>query len=464
MKVKLPEFVQKILIKFQKAGFEIYVVGGPVRDILLKRKVSDWDFTTNATPNQILKLFPKGFYDNKFGTVGISHPSSEFPYEITTFRKEIGYSDRRHPDKVIWGESVEEDLARRDFTFNAMALALVSAEQSAKNKVQRQKDTMRLVDPLNGEKDLKKKLVKAVGNPQKRFQEDALRLMRAIRIATQLGFTIEEKTFQAIKDNTKLINEIAAERVRDELMKILSTDHPADGLMLLKNSGLLEEILPDLEKAFAVPQKSPGRHHVHDVGTHSILSLKHCPSDDPIVRLAVLIHDLGKVATFKKLENGTITFYNHEVVSTSIARNFARKFRFSKKEAEKLITLVRWHQFTVDERQTDWAIRRFIRNVGKENLKHILDLRVGDRLGGGARETSWRLERFKKRLIEVQKQPFSVNDLKVSGHEVMKTLGLQSGPQVGRILNKIFKEVVKEGTPNDKKIFLRRIKEIGKTL
>jgi tRNA nucleotidyltransferase/poly(A) polymerase len=235
-------------------------------------------------------------------------------------------------------------------------------------------------------------------------------------------------------------------------------------MMLLKNSGLLEEILPELEKAFAVPQKSPGRHHLYDVGTHSLMSLKHCPSEDPIVRLAVLIHDLGKVATFKKLENGTITFYNHEVVSTSIARNFAQKYRFSKKDREKLVTLVRWHQFTVDERQTDSAIRRFIRHVGKENLKHILDLRVGDRLGGGARETSWRLEKFKQRLIEVQKQPFSVTDLKVSGHEVMKTLNLQSGPQVGRILNKIFKEVVEEGLTNEKKSLLKRVKEVGENL
>lgn len=462
MRAKLPEFVQEIFDKFQKAGFEIYVVGGSVRDILLKREVSDWDFTTNAAPEQILKLFPKGFYDNKFGTVGISHPSSKFPYEITTFRKEIGYSDRRHPDRVVWGQKIEEDLARRDFTINA--IALLPPARRDQGKPSKDKPPCELIDPFKGQKDLRAKLVRAVGDPHQRFAEDALRLMRAIRIATQLGFEIEEKTFQAIKDNASLINKIAAERVRDELIKILSTNHPADGFMLLKNSALLHEILPELEKAFDIPQKSPGRHHIYDVGTHSIMSLKHCPSDDPIVRLAALIHDLGKVATFKKQANGTITFYNHEVVSTSIARNFAQRFRFSKKDRQKLVTLVRWHQFTVDERQTDSAIRRFIRNVGKDNLKHILDLRVGDRLGGGARETSWRLEKFKKRLIEVQKQPFSVTDLKVSGHDVMKILGLNSGPMVGRVLNQIFKEVVEEGVPNERKILLKRIKEIGKTL
>jgi tRNA nucleotidyltransferase/poly(A) polymerase len=227
---------------------------------------------------------------------------------------------------------------------------------------------------------------------------------------------------------------------------------------------LLTEILPELEKAFSIPQKSPGRHHLYDVGTHSLMSLKNCPADDPLVRLATLIHDLGKVATFRKLTNGTITFYNHEVVSTSIARNFASKFRFSNKETERLVTLVRWHQFTVDERQTDSAVRRFIRHVGQENLKDILDVRVGDRLGGGARETSWRLEEFKRRLIEVQKQPFSVNDLKVDGNDVMKTLNIQPGPMVGRLLEKIFNEVVKEGTPNERNILLKRIKEIEKKL
>ncbi len=448
---KIPSQIIKVFEKFQKTGYEIYMIGAGSRNLLTNREIINPDFTTNATPTEIQKLYSKSFYDNKFGTVGMK--IDEQVYEITAYRQEWGYSDRRHPDKVLFGKKLEEDLSRRDFTISAIAIG-----------PRKGKKGLSVIDLFKGQEDLKKKIIRAIGDPNKRFAEDALRMMRALRFATQLGFTIEEKTFQAIKDNTKLINEIAAERIQDELIKILKTDHPADGMMLLKNSGLLKEILPELEKAFDVPQKSPGRHHIYDVGTHSIMSLKHCPSDDPVVRLAALIHDLGKVATFKKLETGTITFYNHEVVSTSIARNFAQKFRFSKKEAEKLVTLVRWHQFTVDERQTDSAIRRFIRNVGKDNLKHILDLRVGDRLGGGARETSWRLEKFKERLIEVQKQPFSVSDLKVSGHDVIKTLNLQSGPQVGRILNKIFKEVVKEGLPNEKEILLKRIKEIGKTL
>jgi len=455
MKIKLPEFVSQILTKFQKAGFEIYLVGGAVRDILMKRKVNDWDFTTNAQPQQILEIFPDGFCDNKFGTVGIADENKKI-YEITTFRKEIGYSDRRHPDKIIWGETLEEDLARRDFTINALALKIPLPTSHP--------SPITIIDHFNGQTDLKAKLIRAVGDPNKRFSEDALRLIRAIRIGTELGFSIEEKTFQAIKNNAGLINQIAKERIKDELFKILASDFPADGFIILRNSGLLKEILPELERAFEIPQQSPGRHHLWDVGTHSIRSLQFCPSTDPLVRLAVLIHDLGKVATFKKHPDGTITFYNHELVSTSIARNLSDKLRLTKKEKMRLVILVRWHQFTVDERQTDTAIRRFIRHVGKENLKDMLDLRVGDRLGGGAKETSWRLEKFKKRLIEVQKQPFSVTDLKITGNDVMKTLGIKPGPLVGKILNQLFKEVVEDKKRNDKKYLLGRIKEIFKTL
>ncbi|MBI4153483.1 CCA tRNA nucleotidyltransferase, partial [Candidatus Woesebacteria bacterium] len=387
MKVHSNEFVAEILDKFEKAGFEIYIVGGAVRDVLMGKPIYDWDFTTNATPEEILRILPEGFYDNIFGTVGVSHPSSQSPYEITTFRREFGYSDRRRPDRVEWGKNLKEDLSRRDFTINAMALKRTGGE-------------FELIDPYGGQKDLEVKLIRAVGDPDERFSEDALRMIRAIRIAAELGFFIEEKTAYAVKKNASLINKIAKERVKEELFKILSSPHPDGGMTILRNAGLMGEILPELEKTFGVEQKSPARHHIYDVGTHSLMALKNCKSQDPVVRFATLIHDIGKPQTYKKLESGVITFYNHEVVSTKIAKNIADRLRFSKKEKDKLITLVRWHQFTVDERQTDSAIRRFIRNVGKENIADMLDLRIADRLGGGARETSWRLEEFKKRLIE----------------------------------------------------------------
>jgi tRNA nucleotidyltransferase/poly(A) polymerase len=442
MKVELPKSVQDILDRFNKAEYEIYIVGGAVRDVLMGRLVNDWDFTTNAKPEDILKIIPDGYYDNQFGTVGIPNEvEGKKPFEITTYRTEQGYSDARHPDKITWGENLEEDISRRDFTINALALD--------KN--------LKVVDYFKGQADIKNKLIRAVRDPNERFSEDALRMMRAVRIAGELGFTIEDKTFEAIKKNAALINKIAKERVRDELFKLLSSPNPFDGVVLLKDSGLLSEILPEMEKCFGVEQKSPGRHHIYDVGTHLLMSLKNCKSEDTITRFATLIHDIGKPQTYKKLGTGVITFYNHEMVSTRIAENIADRLRFSKKEKDKFVTLVRWHQFTVDEHQTDAAIRRVLKNVGLENMEDMLALRVGDRLGGGARETSWRLEEFKKRLVEVQKEPFSVRDLKIDGNDVMRELKLKPGPEVGKILEKLFEEVVEKKVENNKEELLKRL-------
>jgi len=449
IKAQLPKFVKKILEKFETNKFEIYIVGGAVRDIILGKIIDDWDFTTNATPEQILKIFPEGFYDNKFGTVGIKDQSSKRPYQITTYRKEYGYSDSRRPDKIKWGKTLKEDLSRRDFTINAMAL----------KQIKEKDNEYQLIDEFKGQKDLKAKKIRAVGNPDKRFSEDALRMMRAIRIASELNFSIEDKTLKAIKKNANLIKKIAKERVKEEFFKLLSSSHPYEGIVIFKNSGLMSEIIPELEETFGVEQKSPGRHHIYDVGTHLFMSLKSCRSKNPIVRFATLIHDIGKPQTCKVLESGVITFYNHEVVSTRIAENIADRLRFSNKEKDKFIKLVKFHQFTLDEKQTDSAIRRFIKNVGKENIKDMLDLRVADRLGGGARETSWRLEEFKKRLIEVQKQPFTIKDLKINGNDVMKILNIKPSPKVGEILEKIFKKVEEKEIPNNKKQLLEEIKK-----
>ncbi len=447
MQFNIPDEVCEILKKVEDAGYEVYIVGGAVRDILLGINVDDWDYTTNATPEELLKIFKDGYYNNKFGTVGIPSKISLDPHEITTFRTESGYSDKRRPDKVAWGKTLEEDLQRRDFTINAMAL-----KPEGKN--------FKVIDLYGGEKDLKNKTIRAVGDPRDRFSEDALRLMRAIRIASQLGFKIEDKTFEGIMTNTALIGRIAKERVKDELLKILASPHPDKGMEMLKDSGLMEQILPEASKMFGVEQKSPGRHHIYDVGTHAMMSLKFCKSTDPITRFATFIHDIGKPQTFKKNEEGLITFYNHEVVGEAIAKRIAERLRFSKKETDKLLTLVRWHQFTVDEHQTDSAVRRFITHVGSQNLDDMLALRVADRLGGGAKETSWRLEEFKKRLNEVQKQPFSIKDLKINGNDVMKTLNLKPGPKVGQILEKLFKEVEEKIIENVKDVLLKRTKEL----
>lgn len=442
MKLTVPKEAKKIFQKFQERNWEIYLVGGAVRDLLLERPVDDLDFTTNATPEQILQIFPQGFYNNIFGTVGVPLAKDKV-CEITTFRREKCYSDRRHPEKVVWGKRLEEDLRRRDFTINAMALGPKG----------------NLIDLFGGKMDLKRKLVRCVGNPGARFQEDALRLLRAVRIATQLKFIIEEKTFLAIKKNAFLIKNISGERIREELFKILKSDYPADGFQILFNCGLLEEIIPELAQCYGVSQ---AKHHKYDVFKHSIESLKHCPSKNPLVRFATLIHDIGKPATAQGVGEER-TFYNHEVIGASIARNIAKRLAFSKKDREKLITLVRWHQFTVDENQTDKAIRRFIRRVGRDNLKDIIDLRIGDRLGGGCTTaTSWRLRLFMKRLLAVQKQPFSVKDLKVNGHDVMKILGISPGPKVGKVLQTLFEEVEEDRTKNKRRYLLQRLNNIAR--
>lgn len=438
---------------FKKNGYECYAVGGSVRDLLLNRPTHDWDFTTNATPEEIQKLFPDSFYDNSFGTVGIKSRDEDLKtkdvYHITPFRTEGNYSDNRHPDTVAWGKDLLEDLSRRDFTVNAMAVDLDPKTEETK-----------IIDPYGGQHDLDYGDIKAVGDPNKRFSEDALRLMRAIRFATQLTFKIEDKTWEAIKANASAITKISSERIRDELIKILSAEFPADGIRLLYNAGLLEHILPELVKGAGMTQK--GTHHKDDVLTHSIKALEHCKSDNWIVRFATLIHDIGKPATFVE-RNGKATFYNHETAGAHIAKAICDRLHFSKADKDKVYMLVRWHMFSVSEFLTDAAVRRFIRRIGPENTTDMIDLRIADRLGSGSRETSWRLEDFKKRIIEVQKHIPSVTDLKVNGKDVMEVLTLSSGPKVGEILAILFEEIMEDPEKNEREYLLKRIKEIGQT-
>lgn len=435
-KIILPNNIIDFMGVLKKKGFKVYLVGGAVRNLILGLETVNWDFTTNAKPQKILKLFKKAFYNNKYGTVSISTDGAVF--EVTPFRREGKYEDFRHPDKIEWAASVEEDLKRRDFTINAIAY-----------------DGEGLIDPEDGLEDLQNKLVRSVGRADLRFSEDALRLVRAIRIATELQFLIEEETRKSIVKNASLITKISGERVRDELFKILKSPQAADGIFFLKNTGLLKYILPEVDDSFDIPQKSPKRHHIYDVGTHQVMALKYCQSTDIITRLATLIHDTGKVKTFSKdKKTELITFYNHEIVGAAVAREIANRLRLSKNDSQKLIKLVRFHMFTVSEKQTDKAIKRFIRNVGKDYLMDILDLRVADRLGSGAKLTSWRTELFKKRLQEVQKEPFKITDLKVTGHDVMKILNIKPGPKVGQILEKIFSEVSDGKLKNERQILL----------
>ena len=451
MKFKLPPLVMKVLQTLESGGFEAYVVGGAIRDLLTDTLVKDWDFTTDATPEEIIKLFKEAYYDNRFGTVGIAakHLEEQFGlksetdkvYEITTFRSESEYSDKRRPDKVTWGKSLKDDLKRRDFTINAMALD----------------KKLKLIDPFEGEKDLDNKLIKAVGEANKRFQEDALRMMRAIRIASQLGFSLETKTLAAIAKNSVLIKQISAERVRDELLKIISSKFPKDGILLLFSTGILQYILPELIETRAVEQAG---HHTKDVWNHSLDSLAASPSPNPIIRLATLLHDIGKPVVKASREGKEITFYNHEVAGARMTKLISRRLRLSKKDSDLLWLLVRWHMFAYEPKMTDKAIRRFIKRIGKENIANMMMLRVGDRVGGGSKASSWRLRELQERIKQVLYKPFEITDLKVNGKDVMATLNIQSGPRVGQVLKKLFDEVLEDASKNEKEYLLKRVKEI----
>ncbi len=440
----LPPGVIRFMDVFRKNGFHIYAVGGAVRNLLLSKSADNWDFTTDATPEKIQELFPEAYYNNTYGTVSVIDKEDKMLYEVTPFRREGDYKDSRHPETVAWAQTLEEDLARRDFTINAMAY-----------------DGTQIIDPFGGRKHLEEKLIVAVGDPEKRFGEDALRLMRAIRFASQLGFLIEDKTRKAIAKHSALIAKVSWERIRDELLKIIASEHPAEGILFLHNTGLLKYILPELEECFAVPQKSPKRHHIYDVGTHSVMALKHCPSKDTVTRLATLLHDVGKARTFRKdEESGLITFYNHEVAGEHAVREIAKRLRLSREQSTKLVTLVKHHQFTVSEIITDKAVRRFIRDVGKDFVQDMFDLRTGDRIGSGATPTSWRFELFKKRVVEVQKEPFKVTDLKVDGKDVMETLEIKPSREVGDVLDTLFADVVEGKLKNEREPLLEELKKI----
>ncbi len=464
---KIPKLVIGIIKVLNKAGYEAYIIGGAVHDLLLGKNILDWDFTTSATPPEIQKLFPESFYDNNFGTVGITAEEAvkqfnlksydwnkeklepSFVFDITTFRSESSYTDRRRPDQVVWGKKLEDDLKRRDFTINAMVLQIKNLKLKTKNYT--------IIDPFNGQKDLEEKTVCAVGDPNKRFQEDALRMMRAIRIAAQLGFTIEEKTMQAIMTNAKLLQYVSHERVRDELLKVLSSAFPAEGIRLFYSSGLLAFFLPELIKTRGVDQSG---HHTKDVWNHSLDALAACSSPDPLVRLATLLHDIGKPLVRRQVEKGEYTFYNHEVIGARIAKNIARRLNISKKQTDKLWLLVRFHMFAYQPEMTDKAIRRFIRNIGKENLNDMILLRIGDRIGGGSKATSWRLRELQKRIGENLYTPMQISDIKINGNDVMKKLNIKPGPKVGKILNQLFEEVLDDPKKNERKYLLLRLKKI----
>lgn len=452
MKTTLPETILKILDKLEKNNFQAYLVGGCVRDLLLDKKPKDWDITTDALPEQIQNLFPSCFVLNpesrKFGTITVltqsSYPSLR-QIEITTFRTEQKYSDKRHPDKVDFTDKINKDLARRDFTINALALD--------KN--------FNLIDLFQGQNDLSKKTIRSVRNPDQRFNEDALRMLRAIRLAIQLDFKIEEKTKQAIKKNHGWLRAIAKERIRDEFIQIIISERAKRGIEMLRKTKLLKYIIPELEKGIGIDQN---RHHIYTIYKHSILSLKFAAQRqyNLEVRLAALLHDIAKPQT-KQGQGPEATFYNHDILGAKIVCKILNRLRFSKKTIEKVALLVKNHMFVYNiEDVTEAGVRRLLRRVGKENINELIQLRIADRLGSGCpKAIPYKLRHLQYIIEKVSQDPISAKMLKVNGHDLIKHLKLKPGPRLGVLINALLAEVLEKPKLNTKERLLFKAEELN---
>jgi tRNA nucleotidyltransferase (CCA-adding enzyme) len=448
----IPQTVYKAFINLENAGFKAFLVGGCVRDLLLQRIPKDWDITTNAKPEEISSLFPKTFYENPYGTVGVvtDNVSDETlkVIEITPFRKESKYSDNRHPDKVIFCNSIEEDLARRDFTINAMAL-------SSKGQI---------IDPYKGQNDLTSKEIRTVGDPDTRFQEDALRLLRAVRISVELGFTINMDTEKSIFSNNYLLKKISRERVRDEFIKIVSCKNPDFGMQVLRKLNLMSFIIPELEETYDVRQNKA---HSFDVWNHLIKSLK-CTADKgwPLhVRLAALFHDIGKPRSRRWAgDKKEWTFYGHDVVGARMTKKILQNLKFPKKEIELITKLVRWHMFFSDTEQiTLSAVRRIVANVGKENIWDLMNLRIADRIGTGRpKESPYRLRKYRSMIDEALHDPISVSMLKIDGKDIIEITNSNPGPKVGHILHILLEDVLDDPSKNNMDYLKKRTLELYK--
>lgn len=443
----IPKEVKSVLMTLKKAGFEAFIVGGCVRDVLRDAEPIDWDVATSATPEEIRKVFPKSFYENKFLTVTVQTESKDprlKEIEVTTYRKEAKYTDKRHPDEVKFAKTIEEDLARRDFTINAIAA-----------------DPPKIVDPFGGQKDLKKSIIRTVGKADDRFSEDALRMMRAVRLATALNFEIEKQTAESIKKNAFWLQAISKERVRDELLKIVMVDRAADGIELLRKLGLLKYIIPELEEGYGVSQN---KHHIYDCYEHSLLSFKYAVQRgfNIYVRLASLLHDIGKPRT-KRGEGPDATFYGHEIVGAKMTAQILNRLRFPKKDIDKIVKLVRYHLFYYNVGEvSESSVRRLVRQVGLENIDDLLQVRMADRIGSGVPKAEpYKLRHLRYIIEKVSRDPISVTMLKVGGNEVMKILKIKPGPKIGQILDILLGMVLEDPKKNKKEILEKEIEKLG---
>ncbi len=439
MQYALPKEVFAVSAKLRENGFEAYLVGGCVRDMLSKREPKDWDVTTNAKPEDIQAIFLDSFYENEYGTVGVKTGSEDARLaiiEVTPYRLESGYSDKRRPDTVEFGTSLLEDLARRDFTINAIAYDDAQGH---------------LVDPYDGQKDIKDKVVRSVGNASARFNEDALRMLRAVRFVAELGFGIDGDTAAAIKENSNHLSKISRERVRDEFVRILNSDQPMNGLVLAQQLGILEHISSDLTRGIGIDQNQA---HSYDVFGHLMRTMQHAADKGWgfDIRLAGLFHDVSKPETRRwSEEKKDWTFHGHEVVGSRVTRKNLENLRFSKEIIEKVTKLVRWHMFFSDPDQiTLSAVRRMIVNVGEENIFDLLNLRICDRIGTGRpKEQPFRFRKYKAMVDQALRDPISVTMLKTDGNHIMEKFHVEPGPSIGWALNALLEEVLEDPERNE---------------
>jgi len=468
--MKIPREVKNIISELNKKSFEAYIVGGCVRDLLRDVEPEDWDVATNAKPEEVQKVFPKNFYENNFLTVTVQ-TGSENPklkeIEITTYRSEAKYTDKRHPDEIKYAKTIEEDLARRDFTVNAIAIGLEKSQIKSKLKKSKKLKTgnweLEIKDPFDGQKDLEKKIIRAVGNAEDRFNEDALRMMRATRLVTTLGegWKMEEKTAKAIKKNAPLLQDISKERIRDEFLKIIMAKKAADGVENLRQLGLLKYIVPELEEGYGVSQN---KHHTYECYEHNRLSLKFAAEKgfNIYVRLAALLHDIGKPRV-KAGEGPDSTFYSHEIVGAKMTSQILNRLKFSKKDIEKITKLVRYHLFyyNVDE-VSDASVRRLVRQAGPENMEELIQVRMSDRIGSGVPKAEpYKIRHLKYVIDKVAQDPISAKMLKVDGNDIMKILDIKPGPKVGQILDVLLGHVLADPKKNNKEFLKQEVRNLG---
>ncbi len=452
-KKDIPSFVLNIVEKVEENNFEVFLVGGCVRDLVMGRKPKDWDLTTDATPEEIVAIFGEdSFYENTFGTVGIKNRETDDKtisiVEITPYRLESEYSDSRHPDSVRFSKKLDDDLKRRDFTVNSLAYC-VSQET--------------LIDNFDGIKDIKDKVIRTVGKPEERFKEDALRMLRALRFSAELGFSIDSDTLNAIYVSRETIGAVSRERIREEFEKIIMSDNPMIGLGLTEKVGILPFISKDLQKSVDVSQNKKA--HKYDVWEHLLRSMQHAADKGYSLelRLAALFHDVAKPHT--KREKGTkTTFYGHEVVGERVTRETLESLKFSRETINKVTLFVRWHMFFSDpDEVTLSAVRRLIAKVGEDNIWDLMNLRVCDRIGSGRpKEEPYRLRKYKSMVEEALKDPVSLKKMKISGDILIKELHMKPGKQMGNILYALFDEILDDPDKNNETYLRTRAIELSK--